>query len=75
MSKAPTVVHKRPKKTCVIDAYAMYSTSALGLVGIGRKLVSQMREDGLKPFVVGNNRFYDGAEVIDWIKKHKQRAQ
>lgn len=53
----------------------MYTTSGLRrAIGFGRETLIRMRQDGVKPIHdAGKEAIYDGAEVVEWIRKQKQK--
>lgn len=73
MSQAPTR-SPRPKPTGVIDPTRMYSTEALRKVGIGRGLLMEARAAGVQPHDVNGACWYQGVEIIEWIKSKPRKA-
>jgi len=55
------------EKSGVLQPEGLYSTAALGNVGIGRDVLAQARKDGVRPVVIGGKHWYVGKEVVDWI--------
>jgi hypothetical protein len=68
-----------PKATAgrrgVIDPNLLYTTEGLMIEGrMKRKGITEMRQKGgVKPFPVGAQHYYDGAEVAAWIKKQPRK--
>lgn len=61
----------------VVDPQLLYTTSALmDECKLGRDLVTRMRQvGGVEPVQIGNQLYYDGAQVKAWILKQPRKQK
>lgn len=59
----------------IIDPAVLYNTQALlEECKLGRDIVTRMRQvGGVQPVKIGNQLYYDGAEVKRWILSQKRK--
>ena len=59
----------KPKRLGMIDRQRIYNAAKLNELGIGQIKLAEARKSGIvAPFKVGGDYWYDGGEIIDWIK-------
>ena len=58
-----------PKRLGRISREEIYNAAMLNKLGIGQVKLAEARKSGIvSPFKVAGDYWYDGGEVIDWIK-------
>lgn len=64
---------RRKRVVWKIDPGCFYTLEGvLRFAGLGEKSISEGRRSGkLNPIEIGRRLFYDGNELIEWIKSHR----
>lgn len=64
------------EKQGILDANRLYSTRALREIGFGRQTLTEARKSGVvRPYLVGRNHWYEGRELIEWIRQHGRQLE
>lgn len=70
MSKAKQ--QRRGRRAGVLDPDRLYSRHALqNQIGLSSAAIQELRLAGATPRLVGHEHWYEGAEIIDWIRRQK----
>jgi len=62
-----------PKRLGRISREEIYNAAMLNKLGIGQVKLAEARKSGVvSPFKVGTDYWYEGTEIIEWIKTHER---
>jgi hypothetical protein len=64
-----------PSKPGIISRFKIYNTESLRRLGLGAALLFEARRTGIvQPFDVNGSLWYEGAELIEWIKTKPRKS-